>query len=738
MVGFLVLAAIQIGAIILMRLISPKQKRAKAAPFEAPNVEEGAPIPVVFGMQQISGTVILVVDKNVLELDDGAVEYRAKMAYGMCWGPLDVFHDIIFDELALSLVLPSGAQSGTGPNPVTTVPFPMQLTGDDPVKFDITDYVLFGGSAEEGGINGEACIYRGTNDQPMDPLIQYGYTDWASRYPYMAYIRFGTDAALADSTTTPQKDNFYWSRNNPTPKPISFIVGRYPRALLDYATARGINGTYTDHKIGQGANPIEMYFEVMTNRVWGKSEQPSLFNISQLCEIAERLRVENRGLSATLADHQLDDFIDDVMLHIRAVPSENPETGLLEVKLLRPDYALDDLVQLTSKNTVNFRQGEGHFLETLNQIEVKYRKFDGGTPGSITTVVTAKFFRNLVDAHTGAVADWGVFNVQTDGRNLFNISVSRDRAGDFLGLDQTDHFRGSDYQVHTADGWFQFYANDSDGRLQDGDVLTIVYDSRPTFSGFVDSTATSQNLANLQVTGYTRSESYDYPMFIDEVSAQEMADFLRFMSSKRLATFEWDMTQEGAHVAAGDVVLANDPKFRLTNYPIRVTKVRLPAPGSPNVHFEGAQDIWGEQIALRSPSPVEGIPPELNLPPITDEKVTVTCLGGATRIGLTATDQVLNIEVIRADDADGTNAIIITPDAGIPGSSTFLDDPQTVGVTKCYRARAILPPYYTGGELSTGRVLYGLSDASSRSVLYRSDMDDYSGRETAEVTPNYC
>ena len=74
--------------------------------------------------------------------------------------------------------------------------------------------------------------------------------------------------------------------------------------------------------------------------------------------------------------------------------------------------------------------------------------------------------------------------------------------------------------------------------------------------------------------------------------------------------------------------------------------------------------------------------------------------GGATRIGLTATDPNLNIEVIRADDADGTNAVMITPDAGIPGTTTFLDDPQTVGITNCYRARAILPYYYTGGELS--------------------------------------
>ena len=105
MVGFLVLAAIQIGAIILMRLISPKQKRAKAAPFEAPNIEEGAPIPKVFGMQQISGTVILVTDKKVTENDDGTkTEYRAKIAYGLCWGEIDVLHDIIFDEYALSLL----------------------------------------------------------------------------------------------------------------------------------------------------------------------------------------------------------------------------------------------------------------------------------------------------------------------------------------------------------------------------------------------------------------------------------------------------------------------------------------------------------------------------------------------------------------------------------------------------------------------------------------------------------
>ena len=430
----------------------------------------------------------------------------------------------------------------------------------------------------------------------MDPLIQYGYGEWTSRYPHMAYIRFGTSPDLADSATTRQKDQVLLDSQQPHSEANLSdyrLLSAFPVGLCH---SPWIERSLYEHRIGQNANPVEVWFETMTNRVWGKSESPSLFNIPQLCETAERLRVENKGISTTLADHELDDFIDDVMLHIRAVPVENSETGLLEIRLLRPDYALNDLVQLTAKNTINFKQSEGHFLETLNQIEVKYKKFDGGTPGEGQVVTTAKFFRNLIDAHTGELADWGVFNVQTDGRNIFNISVSRDRAGDFLGLDQTDHFRGSDYQVHTADGWFQFYANDADGRLQDGDVLTITYESRPTFSGFIDSTATSQNLANLEITGYTRSESYDYTMFIDEVAAQEMADFLRFMASKRWAVFEWDMTQEGAHINAGQPVWPNDVGLTAVNYPIRVTKVRLPSPGSPNVHFEGVQDLWESRL----------------------------------------------------------------------------------------------------------------------------------------------
>lgn len=690
MVGFLALAVLQIGLIIFSRMIAPRVRRTPPAPFEAPNVEDGAPIPRPFGIQQISGTVILLKDRITIQThDDTRTEYYAKIAYGIGWGELDVLYDIILDERSLRLQVPGRDQSAGGHYPITTVPFPIELTGDAPVKFDVSALNMFGGGDEEGGINGEVCIYRGTDAQPLDPLIAYGYGEFASRFPHLAYIRFGT--AVGETTTSAQQDQFYWISNNPAAKPISFIVGSYPHGLVDLALALGIPG-YTDPRIGQNANPLEVIFECLVNSVWGKKEQLSIFNIPQWIAKAAQLRAENRGISTTLAGRELDDFIDDILTHIRGVLVENPETGLLEVTLLRNDYDPAQCVHLTKKNTLNFTQGEGHFLETLNQIEVKYKKFIGGLDGANTSVTTADFIYVPTSVGFPMVILMGFYDYQTSGRNLTEIVVTRDREGDVITLVAGV---GGDYTVHAVDGWFHFISDPRDGRLETGDILTIDYVSALTFSGFVDETATAQNIANRLITGYTRSQDYDYPMFTEETSAQEMANFLRLMTSRKLALFEWDMTREGSHLKAGDVVIGDEPKFRVANYPIRITKVHYGTPESPELHFEGMKDVFAEAVLARIPSFTEGTPPPITQPPIT-ATVLLQCLGGAIRIGLVSTDPTYNIEVTRYDDALGAGATVITPTGGVPSSTTYIDDPQTVGVTKWYQGRLIYPGLANG------------------------------------------
>lgn len=675
MVGFLPLLALQIGVIIFLRLITPKAKRPKAAPFEGPIAEDGAPIPRPFGIQQISGSIMLVKDKKIVESNDGAVHtYSARMALALGWGPFDVLYEILFDQLALSLQLPGRNQSAGGREPITTMPFPIPLTGDDPVKFNIAALSMFGGGAEEGGVNGEVCIYRGTDAQPLDPLVEYAYgTDFASRYPHQAYIRFGT--APDEVTTSMQGSQFYWIANNPTPKPVSVIVGAYPRGLLDQAIALGIT-TYTDPRIGQDANPMEVIYECLVNKVWGKRESPAIFNIPQLIAKAEQLRRENRGISTTFVNQMLDDFIDDVERHIRGALVENPKTGLVEMQLLRPDYTPDTLTVLTKKNTLTFHQREGHFLETLNQLEVKYRRFDGGTAGVFNDVLVTD---DLQFPHTNPYPLWVVYTDvyvwQSGGSRLINVTATRTRSAVTVPL-----VEGTDFRYASDSGEFAFF---NTATLQEGDEVHVSYESAPISSGFADASVSAQNLANFQVTGINRAESYDYTMFTREVVAQEMADFLKLVSARKLPIYTWTMNREGSHLRTGDVVLVNEPAFRCVNVPIRITNVGYGTLEKPQLRFEGIKDVFAEQVGLRSPTPAQAIPSPTTLLPIT-ATVLVTCLGGASRVGLFSTDPALTIKLWRADDAIGTGAVLI---ATLPGDTRYYDDPQTVGVTKFYAAQ---------------------------------------------------
>ena len=657
MVGWLPLLAIKIGTIIFLRLITPKQKRAKPQPFDAPNAEDGAPIPKVFGMQEITGTLMLIKDKRVSEENDGTrTRYWARLALALGYGPYDVWYDILSDEKSLRLQLPGRNQSLGGHEPITSIPFPIEMSGDAPTKINIAALQMFGGGAEEGGLNGEVRLYRGTEDQPLDPLVVYADGEFASRYPHTAYICFGT--APDEPTTSLQGSDFHWTANNPTPKPISVLVGAYPRGLVDAAIALGIPG-YTDPRIGHDANPMEMIYACLTNKVWGKGESEEIFDIPQLISKAIQLKNEGRGLSTTFVNQNLDDFVDDVERHIRGTLVEHPKTGLVQMQLLRGDYTLSGLTVLTKKNTFDFQQHEGHFLETLNQIEVRFRRFDGGTPGTFTDLLVtddAKFYYGLADWTTGATNDYGTLVWQSNGRRLINVVATRTRAAVTTTLDPD-----VDYRFNADDGIFVFKSWQSIGNLLDGDEIKVSYESAPVFSGFVDATASAQNLANFQMTGMVRDESYDYTMFTVEPLAQETADFFKLISGRKLALFNWGMLRGGSHVKPGDVVVVNEPKYRLTNMPIRVLKRNTGTPENPGLRFEGIEDIFGERIAAREPSLAQAVVTPGPTPGEITDLVAVSCLGGAIRIGLFAT-QPFNIEVIRADDADGSNAVVITPD----------------------------------------------------------------------------
>lgn len=671
--GLLVLLAIQVSIAILGRLLTGRVKRPKAQPFESPRVEEGASIPVVYGIQQISGLVTFVqaLSPEEAEAEDGTpvTYYYAKMQMALCWGEIDFLYDIIDDERAVSLQTLTGKQSYGGNEPyLTSLPFPISHVGGGPARFRVSVRQMFGGNKEEGGLQGELAFYWGTGDQPIDPLIAEQLGDRASAYPFLAHVIFGAAAGEGIFSAGVTSDEyFYWSANQPAPKPISFLVGRYPCNLLPKVTVdSGRVG-------GQDANPAEVLYDMFTNKVYGRGWSADRFNLPQWQAKAQEYKDRGVGFSGTLTSQMTtEDFIDECQSHADCLVVTNPLTGLLELKTLLNNYDPDTIPVVTKKNTRNFHQSGGTLAKTLNEVEVKYRKFLQAANKVVDDeVVTLDF---------GAAV---FMRYKAQAQNLTNLTVWRVRSG------VTTDITGSDlYSVNLVDGEFLFLRGLSGGDdIIEHDEIHIAYTGSTTFSGFVDASEKEQNLANWQATGSSRSEAYDYPWLTSSALAREKAIRLRKTVTRDLPVYKFEGNREFAHLTEGDVVKVVEPKYRLNGEVIRLTKIGYGSLESPWVPMEGIRDLWGESLTLAQ---LHGSP-EPPSPPVQTitAHVGIYCGGNAIRMTLLPEDTTYNIEVQRATDGAGTGATTITAAGGIAGTSTFIDDPQTVGTTWYYRARAV-------------------------------------------------
>lgn len=841
--GTLGLLVIQIGLNLLSRLLAPRQKRRDPSPFEAPTIEEGGIIPWGFGIFQVAGTITLVRDVTIREKESsGEVWYLAKMQSGLVWGPVDVVYDIIADERSVALQKPSKKQSEHGQTPATISPsLPYNFADGQitPAQLTVAVRQMFGGDSEEGGLEGEIRLYRGADNQEIDPLIDEHYGDLASAYPWLCYAMLGQKFGVA--TGSAQDDLFMLVANNPTPKPMSFILGTYPRQLLASDAAEGTavqddlsyaseiaaeangweitnttgdvvptydsgqavggyptsirlhlgagstdgrwlmtktfglvpNAAYKtrlkvkangpwfegltlrcrsgsnvqevgasgtsgeseifatvttdatgqlkveiektggfpflhnddywfagliieglvadDGRIGQDANPAEVLYEIFTNKVWGKAEPASTFDLPQWQQKAREFKDEGLGVSGLIAGRTIDDVKDDILSHIDGEIVTDPLTGLIQLKTARADYDINSITQLTDENTKTFRQGEAQFAETLNEVKVKYQRFDGGTPGRVDDMIV--FGRALTETLVNRLV-FGVGGWHSPGRNISNVSATLTRGGNTydLVLNPNWSIKDADFTYRSEDGYFYFAkSTQNHGAWQEGDVIRVSFTSAPTFSGFVDSVATSQNPTNRQLVGRVRSESYDYPMYTTQTAAQRKADLLRLTTSRRLDVFQWTMGREGSHLTPMDVVLANAPKYRVVGVPIRITRVVQGTLENPDITFEGVEDVFGERLQSLIPAPSEGayyVQPGAYTP--TAPPIAAFYCAGEDTIGILASDPTFRIEIWRADDAAGTNEELVEDIDG--NTETWVD--TTPG--KAHKARLIRDGYNPG------------------------------------------
>tara|TARA_R110000822_G_scaffold120633_6_gene254168 strand:- start:806 stop:4000 length:3195 start_codon:yes stop_codon:yes gene_type:complete len=131
----------------------------------------------------------------------------------------------------------------------------------------------------------------------------------------------------------------------------------------------------TGHElVDGGANPANVIYELLTNADWGRNVAPANINTSNFTAVAATLFAENNGFSFLL-DRQVDDesLLRQVEEQIGGVAFENPLTGQWEIKLLRFDYNIDTIPEVTGSALIAITSFSRVTWEsTTNQVRVPF------------------------------------------------------------------------------------------------------------------------------------------------------------------------------------------------------------------------------------------------------------------------------------------------------------------------------------------------------------------------------
>lgn len=264
--------------------------------------------------------------------------YYMSIHFGICHGPVDSILDVYVGE--------KKAYSGN----ITTN-----------TSVDIDNENLFGGLKKEGGVKGVMEAFLGGASQIVSSSL-------SSRLGFAA----PTDCPGYRGITSvlfrgAVRAGFYWAAGNPYLKPIWFTVRRIPRSLTaDNSEIPLASG-------GIDANPAHIIYECLTNTDWGMGADPSDIDIASFVSVAQTLFNEGFGLSMLWNQSgTIEDFVNEVLSHVAGSIFNHPRTGKITIKLLRDDYTVGTLRELTPDNAVVDSFSRKAWGETTNEMKVTW------------------------------------------------------------------------------------------------------------------------------------------------------------------------------------------------------------------------------------------------------------------------------------------------------------------------------------------------------------------------------
>ncbi len=384
--GFIVSALWYVGTAVASWWLShgrqKKTTESKPGAFSEdamPTTSETQPIPVVWGCVRLDAANLLwygAAATRDVQYEGTTVghQYYVTLQYGLCLGPIDRVLAVEWDELHASI---HGRIDGT--------------------HYDRLFYrqpQLFGGPFEEGGIYTEIRAYKGTADQPPDAHLEAKVGSDLPGYPHLAYLVMRGNPyphstedpclrVLLESVSCPCSD--YSAQPAECISERSAYVGTSPQLKSMAVVVRRIDEcnplelTGGAHWLGTGANPANMLYEIITDEIWGLDipESPYIATSSFLAAAAT-LADEEFGLSMTWTGDEVREIIEEILRHIDGILVLHPETGLLELRLIRGDYAVEELPVFGPNELRDFRFNRPELQTLPTTIRVTYTDYDAG------------------------------------------------------------------------------------------------------------------------------------------------------------------------------------------------------------------------------------------------------------------------------------------------------------------------------------------------------------------------
>ena len=284
------------------------------------------------------GAALGAVAAGLGQLRTASYKHYAGFAYGICHGPIDGIRTIWYAD--------KEAYSGSTSNAGSTI------TIDKPK--------MWGGEHERGGLYALCDIVRGDfwPTQLVNPYLASRVTNAPAFSGKALFIWCGQSRAVGSGyfAATPS--------DSPEVVPLALEVCRFPN-LLGVPEYKQCGSDSLD------ANPAEVAFEWITNRVFGGKLAASRVDLSSFQEAAETHFNEGLGMSLELnREYDVESALDDISAMADIAIHGSLQRGTIKYKPIRRDYSIASLPVLrhghdssvTDKSQFNVIEIESHEL----------------------------------------------------------------------------------------------------------------------------------------------------------------------------------------------------------------------------------------------------------------------------------------------------------------------------------------------------------------------------------------